>query len=224
MLIQSGDFKLSVNTLSGVSLALRVFRFLLLNFLAPSSWFELLLKSRFLQWREKLEIKALQNSKAFIDYSQSIDDVYKNLEDYNLTKKRWVLIEFDDMIADIESNKMLSTIVTEIVFSLVFISQSYFKVPKTIRLNGTRYFIMKIPNKRELQQIASNHSIDIGFKDFMKLYKNYTKEPCSFLKNRTTLLTGNPLRFRKNLLRKWVLVRKSKQSITKLSWTKLNKI
>ena len=111
-----------------------------------------------------------------------------------------MLIEFDDMIADIESNKKLSTIVTEILFSLVFISQSYFKVPKTIRLNGTRYFIMKIPNKRELQQIVSNHSIDIGFKDFMKVYKNYTKEPYSFLKNRTTLLTGNPLRFRKNLL------------------------
>ena len=92
------------------------------------------------------------------------------------------------MIADMESNKKLSPKVTELFLrarklniSLVFISQSYFKVPKTIRLNATHYFIMKIPNKRELQQIASNHSSDIDFKDFMKLYKEYTKEPYSFL-------------------------------------------
>ena len=56
-------------------------------------------------------------------------------------------------------------------------------MPKTIRLSAAHYFIMKIPNKRELQQIASNHSSDIDFKDFMKLYKDYTKEPYSFLVN-----------------------------------------
>ena len=111
------------------------------------------------------------------------------------------------MIADMESNKKLSPIVTELFLrgrklniSLVFISQSYFKVPKTIRLNATHYFIMKIPNKRELQQIASNHSSDTEFKDFMKLYRNHTKEPYSFLVNDTTLSSDNPLRFRKNLL------------------------
>ena len=111
------------------------------------------------------------------------------------------------MIADIESNKKLSYIVTELFLigrkpniSLVFISQFYFKVPKTVRLNATHYFIMKIPNKRELQQIASNHLSDIDFKDFMKLYKDYTKEPYSFLVNDTTLSSDNPLRFRKNLL------------------------
>ena len=71
--------------------------------------------------------------------------------------------------------------------SLAFISQSYFKVPKTIRLNVRHYFIMKISNNRELQQIASNHSSDIDFKDFMKLYKDYTKEPYAFLVNDTTL-------------------------------------
>ena len=92
-----------------------------------------------------------------------------------------------------ESNKKLSPKVTELFLrgrklniSLVFISQSYFKVPKTIRLNATHYFIMKIPNKRELQQIASNHSSDIDFKDFMKLYKDYTREPYSFLVRDTT--------------------------------------
>ena len=71
---------------------------------------------------------------------------------------------------------------------------------KTIRLKATHCFIMEIHNKRELQQIASNHSSDIEFKDFMKLYKNYTKKPFSFLVNDTTLASDNPLRFRKNLL------------------------
>ena len=78
--------------------------------------------------------------------------------------------------------------------------QSFFKVAKTIRLNPTHYFIMKIPNKREFQQRASNHSSDIDFNDFMKLYKNYTKEPYSFLVNDTPLSSDNPLRLRKNLL------------------------
>ena len=84
--------------------------------------------------------------------------------------------------------------------SLVFISQSYFKVPRTIRLNAAHYFIMKISNEKELQQIASNHLSDNDFKDFMKLYKDYTKEPFSFFVNDKTLSSDNPLRFRKNLL------------------------
>ena len=74
-------------------------------------------------------------------------------------------------------------------------------MPKDVRLNSTHFFIMKIPNKRELQQIALNHSSDIDFKDFMKIYKKYTKEPDSFLVNDTTLPPDDPLRFRKNLLR-----------------------
>ena len=60
-------------------------------------------------------------------------------------------------------------------------------MPKTVGLNATHYFIMKNPNKTELQQIASNHSSETGFKDFMKLYENYTKEPYSFLVNDTSL-------------------------------------
>ena len=59
---------------------------------------------------------------------------------------------------------------------------------------------MKIPNKRELQKVASNHSSDIDLKDFMKLYKDYTKEPFSFLVDNTALSSDNPSRFRKNLL------------------------
>ena len=91
---------------------------------------------------------------------------------------------FDDIIADTESNKKLSPKVTELFLrviklniSLIFLLQSYFKVPETIKLNATRYFIMKIPSKRELQQTASNHSSDIDFKDFMKLYREYSKDP-----------------------------------------------
>ena len=81
--------------------------------------------------------------------------------------------------------------------SLVFIPQSCFKFPKTIRLNATHYFILKVPNKRELQQIVSNHLSDINFKDFIKLYKNYTEELYLFLVNDTILSSDNVLRFRK---------------------------
>ena len=73
-------------------------------------------------------------------------------------------------------------------------------MPKTRRLNATHYFIIKLPNKVELQQIALNHFSDIHFKDFMKLCKYYTKEPYSFLENDTKLPSDNPLRFRKGLL------------------------
>ena len=157
----------------------------------------------FINGREKVGIKNLKNPKAFIDYSQTIDDVYENLGDYNPTKKRTVLIVFDDKIEDMESNKKLSPVVTELFLSerklnilLALISQSCFK---TIRLNATHYFILKIPNKRELQQIACHHSPD-NFKDFMKLYNDSTKEPYLFLVNDTTLPSYNPLRFRKNVL------------------------
>ena len=136
-----------------------------------------------------------------------MQDVYKNIEDYNPIKKRKVLIIFDDMIADMINNNKLNPIVAELFIqgrklniSIVFITQSYFKVPKVVRLNSTHFFIMKIPNKRELQQIVLNHSSDIDFKDFMNIYNNSTKEPYSFLVNYTTLPSDDPLRFRKNLL------------------------
>ena len=73
-------------------------------------------------------------------------------------------------------------------------------MPKAVRLNATHYFIMKIPNKRDLSQRALNHSFDTEFKELMKVYKDYTKEPFSFLVNNTILASDNPLRFRRNLL------------------------
>ena len=139
-----------------------------------------------------------------MEYSNDMQDVYKNIEDYNPIKKRKVLIVFDDMIADMINKNKLNPIVTELFIrdrklniSIVFIMQSYFKVPKDVRLNSTHFFIMKIPNKRELQQIALNHSSDTDFKDFMNIYNKSTKEPYSFLVNDTTLTSDNPLRFKK---------------------------
>ena len=85
--------------------------------------------------------------------------------------------------------------------SIAFITQWYFKVSKDVRLNSTQFFIMKILHRRELQQIALNHTSDIYLKDFIKIYKKCTAEPYSFLVNDTTLLSDNPLRFRKNLLK-----------------------
>ena len=85
------------------------------------------------------------------------------------------------MIADMINNKKLNSVITELIIrdrklniSLVFITQSYFKVPKEVRLNCTHFFIVKIPNKRELQQIALNHSSDISSDDFINIYKKYT--------------------------------------------------
>ena len=82
--------------------------------------------------------------------------------------------------------------------SLVFITQSYFSVPKGARLNSTHYLIMQIHNRRELKNIAINHSADIDCKDFMKIYRNCTKEPYYFLAVDTTLPADNPMRSRKN--------------------------
>ena len=84
--------------------------------------------------------------------------------------------------------------------SLAFISQSYFKVVKTITLKATYYFIIKLPSQREPQQIASNHLSDTKFKDFMNLYKDYSKKVFLSLVKDTTLLSDNPLRFKKKLL------------------------
>ena len=158
--------------------------------------------------REKVGLDRFKDPRAFTEYSNNMQDVYKNIEDYNPRKKRKILIVFDDMIADMINDKKLNPVVTELFIRgrkvnipIVFITQSYFKVPKDVRLNSTHSFIMRIPNKRELQQIALNHSYDIDFKDFIKIYKKCTAEPYSFLVNDTTLPSDGPLMFRKNLLK-----------------------
>ena len=133
-------------------------------------------------------------------------DVYKHIDEYSPYKENKILIVFDDMIADMIHNKNFNSILTELFIrgrklniSLVFITQSYFKFPKDVRLNTSHVFIAKIPNKRELQQIAINHSSDINTNDFANIYRKYTAEPYSLLLNDTTFASNNPLRFRKNL-------------------------
>ena len=93
-----------------------------------------------------------------------MQNIYKNIDQYDPDKESKILTVFDDMIADLINNKKLNSIVAELFIrgrklniSLVFITQSYFKVPKDARLNTTHIFITKISNKRELQQIALNH-------------------------------------------------------------------
>ena len=161
--------------------------------------YEFLIKNR-----ENTRIK--HDSKAFIECSNTMNDVYENIDDYNPTRKRKVLIIFDDMIGDIMTNKKFQSIIKELLIrcrklniSLVFITQPYFSVPKDVRLNSTHYFIMKINNRKELQNIAINQSADIDYKDFMKLYRKCTKEPFNFLTIDTTLPSSNLLRFRRNL-------------------------
>ena len=156
---------------------------------------------------EKAGIKHLNDSKAFTECSNTMDDVYENIDNYNPNRNRKILAAFDDMIADIMTNTKFQSIIKDLFIrcrkpniSLVFITQSYFSVPKDVRLNSTHYLIMKINNRRELQNISINHSADIDFKDFMKIYRECTKETYSFLTIDDTLSSSNPLRFRKNLL------------------------
>ena len=111
------------------------------------------------------------------------------------------------MIADIMTNKKIQAIIKDLSttcrklnISLTFITHSYFSVPKDVRLNSTHYLIMKINNKRELQNIAINHSADIDYKDFVKIYRECKRKTYSFLTIDTTLPASDPLRFRKNLL------------------------
>ena len=156
--------------------------------------------------REDAGIQHVNNLNAFIECSNTMDDVYENIHDYNPNRIRKILIVFDDMIADIMTNKKFQAIIKKLFIrcrklniSLVFIRQSYFSVPKDVRLNLTHYLTMKFNNKRELQNISINHSADIDYQDFIKIYRECTKEPYNFLTIDTTLPASDPLRFRKNL-------------------------
>ena len=155
---------------------------------------------------ENAGINHLNDSNTFIVCFNTMDDVDKNINDYNPSRRWKILIVFDDMIADIMTNKEFKAIIKELFIrcrklniSLVFITQSYFSVPKDVRLNSTYYLIMKINNRKELQNIAINHSADIDYQDFIKIYRECTKEPYNFLTIDTTLPASDPLRFRKNL-------------------------
>ena len=136
----------------------------------------------------------------------NLDDIKvknDNQEDYNKKRKRKVLILFDDMISQVMSNKKAQRVLKELFsrcrklnINLCFLSQSYFSVPKDVRLNCTHYINFKLNSKRELQNIAINHSADINYKDFVKIYRDYTKKSYKFL----TIDTTQPVdkRFKKN--------------------------
>ena len=114
-----------------------------------------------------------------------MDDVHENIEDYNPSGKRKILIVFGDMIADIMSNKTFQAIIKELFIRcrklnilLLFITQCYFSVPKDVRLNKglvQHYLIMEISNRKELQHIAIKHSTDIDYNNFVGIYKECTR-------------------------------------------------
>ena len=127
--------------------------------------------------RRSTGLKHFNDPKSFIEYSNDMQDVYKNIDECNIDKESKILIVLDDMIARMINNKNLNSIVTELFIrrrklnmSLVFMMQTYFKVLKDFRLNTTHFFITKISNKREFQQISLNYSSNISTKDFIKIH------------------------------------------------------
>ena len=146
----------------------------------------------------------VNNPNTSIVCSNAMDDVYEDIDNYNGKRDEKVLIVFDDMIADIMTNKKFQAIIKELFIrcrklniSLVFITQSYFSIPKDVRLNSIHCLMMTINSKWELQNIAINHSADVDYQDFMKIYKECTRKPYNVLAIDTTLPASDSLRFRK---------------------------
>ena len=138
--------------------------------------------------REPAGIKNLNDPRAFIEYSNDMNDVPQDINNYNKNRDKKVLIIFGDMIADIMRSETFKAIVKEpfircrkLNISIVFITQSYFRTPKDARLNSTHYILMKIGNKKELKSTAEENSGHLYFKDFLKIYNYCIKEPYSFM-------------------------------------------
>ena len=138
--------------------------------------------------RERVGIKNLNYPHAVIEYTNDMNGVLENINNYNKNRDKKVLIIFDDMIADIMRSEKFKTIVKEhfircikLNTSIVFITQSYFRAPKDARLNSSHYILIKINNKKELKSIAEENSGHLDFKDFLKIYNYCTKEPYSFM-------------------------------------------
>ena len=152
---------------------------------------------------EEAGIKNLDDPKSFMEYSDDMDDVFDDINNYNKNRNKKVLIVFDDMIADIEYNKNFKRIIKELFYralkinvSIVIITQSYFRALKDARINSTHYMLMKISNKKELKKIAEEKSGHLDYKDFLKIYYHCTKEPYSFMTIDTKPAATIP--FRKN--------------------------
>ena len=132
-------------------------------------------------------LNSIQRYNNIVEYSNSMDDIISTIEDYK-KKKRKILIIFDNMISHVMSDRRAEQIFKylfircrKLNISLCFLTQSYFSVPKDVRLNCTHYILFKLNNKRELQNIVINHSADIDYKDFIKIYRDCTKELFNFL-------------------------------------------
>ena len=139
---------------------------------------------------EDVGIKHLNDSNAYNECSNTMDNVYENIDEYNPNRKRKNLIVFDDTSADIMSNKKSQALIRELFIrcrklhiSLVFITQSCFSLLNDVRLNSTLYLVMNIHNKKELQNIAINHSADIDYKDFVKICREYIHRTFYFFEN-----------------------------------------
>ena len=138
--------------------------------------------------REQVGIKNLNDPHAFIEYSNVMNDVLEDINNYNKKRDKKVLIIFDDMIADIMRSEKFKAIVKKLFIrcrklniSIVFITQSYFRTPKDARLYSTHYTLMKMGYKKELKSIAEKNSGHLDFKDFLKIYNYCADEPCSFM-------------------------------------------
>ena len=138
--------------------------------------------------REQAGIKNLNDPHAFIEYSNDMNDVLEDINNYKKYRDKKVLIVFDDMIADIMRSEKFKAIVKELFIrcrkldiSIIFITQSYFRTPKDARLNSTHYILMKIGNKKELKSIAEENSGHLDFKDFLKIHNYCTNEPYLFM-------------------------------------------
>ena len=138
--------------------------------------------------REQTGIKNLNDPHAFIEYSDDMNDVLDDINDYNKNRDKKGLIVFDDMIADIEYNKNFKRIIKELFYrahkinvSIVFITRSYFRILEDARLNSTHYTLMRIGNKKELKRIAEEKSGHLDYKYFFKMYNYCTKDPYSFM-------------------------------------------
>ena len=136
-----------------------------------------------------------------------MDYAYSSINGYNPNRNREILVVLDDMIADIMTNKQFQAAIIKELFirckklniSLAFITEPYFSAPKRVRINSTDYLITNIHNKRKLKDITINHSPDIDYKDFLKVYKKCISELYSFLTIDITLPAYDLLRFRTTL-------------------------
>ena len=153
--------------------------------------------------RKNAGIKHFNDPTAFIEYSDDMNDVYADISSYNKKRENKVLIVFDDMIADIEYNKIFKKMIKELFYrgrkmniSIVFIMRCYFRALKNARLNSTHYILMKIGNKEELRSIAEEKSGSVDYKDFLKMYNYCTSEPYCFMT--TDARPNATIVFRKN--------------------------